>query len=599
MTEFLKGKKRTHKCGEFTKKHVGQEVLIMGWVASKRDFGDLSFTYIRDVSGEVQVVFNALKSQELSEKANTLKYEYVVAIKGTVILRDEANIKKSNCTGEIEIEASQLIILSESEVLPFMLEGKNIGNENQRLEHRYLDIRRQEIKNNLILRANISKSIRHFLEDESFIEVETPILGKSTPEGARDYLVPSRVNKGSFYALPQSPQLYKQLLMIGGLDRYYQIAKCFRDEDLRADRQPEFTQVDIEMSFVDDEDTIIKMNELLMKKVFKDNLGMDLLTPFPRMNYEEAMNSYGSDKPDLRFGFKIEDLSDIVEDGEFEVFTNAIKGGGSVKAINAKGLNSSISRKYLDKLTSTAKLFKARGLASIRMTEEGINSSLTKVLEPEELEVIVERMGLETGDMLLIVSDSNNTTACRALGAIRLKLAEKFELIDKDSYHFSWVVDFPMFEYNEEDERYYAQHHPFTAPKDEDLHLLESEPGKVRAKAYDMIINGQEVGGGSIRISNQDLQEKVFKVLNFTAEEIKEQFGFFVDAFKYGAPPHGGIAYGLDRLVMLLAKTENIKDVVAFPKIQNASSLMSKAPSVISEAQLEELALKIVIKEEY
>lgn len=598
MAEALNGLTRTHKCGKLNKQNVGEHVTVMGWVANRRDLGSLTFVYVRDVSGDVQVVFNAQNlSEELNKKASSLKYEYVVAIKGTVALREERNINKDKASGEIEILADELLILAESEPLPFMLEGENIGNEMLRLEYRYLDIRRNAIKNSLLTRSKAVKSIRDYLTDNDFIDVETPFLGKSTPEGARDYLVPSRVNKGTFYALPQSPQLYKQLLMIGGLDRYYQIAKCFRDEDLRADRQPEFTQVDIEMSFVDKEKSVMTVAEGLVKKLFKDTLNMNVETPFPTLTYKEAMEQYGSDKPEQRFEMKIMDLTSALSNTNFELFQNAVLGCGSIRAIKAEGLNESISRKYLDKLTDTAKLFKARSLMTVRYTEEGLNTSLSKFLSEEELNNIVKETKLEKGDLLLIVTDSNNETVCKALGAVRLELGNNFNLFDKNSYHFSWVTDFPMFEYSEEDDRYYASHHPFTAPKDEDLHLLETDPSNVRAKAYDMVINGQEAGGGSIRISRKEVQERVFKALSFTPEEIKSQFGFFVDAFKYGAPPHGGIAFGLDRLIMLLTKTDNIKDVVAFPKIQNASCLMTKAPSVVSKKQLDELSL-IIKKEE-
>ncbi|MDD4210935.1 MAG: aspartate--tRNA ligase [Clostridia bacterium] len=597
MAEFLNGMTRTHKCGNLTRKNVGENVILMGWVASKRDFGNLSFVRLRDVSGDVQIVFNAQHlSEQLNKKSSLLKYEYVIAVEGEVSLREEINIRLDKPTGEIEILAKNLLILSESETLPFMLEGKNIGNEMFRLEYRYIDIRRNEIKNNLILRSNISKSVRDYLASEDFIEVETPILGKSTPEGARDYLVPSRVNNGTFYALPQSPQLYKQLLMIGGLDRYYQIAKCFRDEDLRADRQPEFTQIDIEMSFIDKEDKIMTIAEQLVKNIFKDNLNYEVKTPLTKITYKEAIEIYGSDKPDLRFGMKIVDLTKTLASTTFEMFANAINAGGSIRAINAKGLNEQVARKYLDKLTNTAKLFKAKGLMSIRNTVEGINTSLSKFLTEQELSQIIKVTNLEEGDLLLIVADGNNEVVCKALGALRLELANNFELINKDEYNLSWVVDFPMFEYNEEDKRYYAAHHPFTAPKDEDLHILETNPQAVRAKAYDMVINGQEAGGGSIRISTKEVQERAFKALGFTEEDIKTQFGFFVDAFNYGTPPHGGIAFGLDRLVMLLGKTDNIKDVIAFPKIQNASCLMSKAPGTVSQKQLDELAL--IIKKE-
>lgn len=597
MAEFLNGMTRTHKCGNLTRKNVGENVILMGWVASKRDFGNLSFVRLRDVSGDVQIVFNAQHlSEQLNKKSSLLKYEYVIAVEGEVSLREEINIRLDKPTGEIEILAKNLLILSESETLPFMLEGKNIGNEMFRLEYRYIDIRRNEIKNNLILRSNISKSVRDYLASEDFIEVETPILGKSTPEGARDYLVPSRVNNGTFYALPQSPQLYKQLLMIGGLDRYYQIAKCFRDEDLRADRQPEFTQIDIEMSFIDKEDKIMTIAEQLVKNIFKDNLNYEVKTPLTKITYKEAIEIYGSDKPDLRFGMKIVDLTKTLASTTFEMFANAINAGGSIRAINAKGLNEQVARKYLDKLTNTAKLFKAKGLMSIRNTVEGINTSLSKFLTEQELSQIIKVTNLEEGDLLLIVAEGNNEVVCKALGALRLELANNFELINKDEYNLSWVVDFPMFEYNEEDKRYYAAHHPFTAPKDEDLHILETNPQAVRAKAYDMVINGQEAGGGSIRISTKEVQERAFKALGFTEEDIKTQFGFFVDAFNYGTPPHGGIAFGLDRLVMLLGKTDNIKDVIAFPKIQNASCLMSKAPGTVSQKQLDELAL--IIKKE-
>jgi aspartyl-tRNA synthetase len=597
MAEFLNGLSRTHKCGEITKKEAGQEVFVMGWVSSKRDLGSLSFVHLRDIAGSVQVVFDTKKlSSEVAKKAAKLKYEYVVAIKGTVNLRSAETINKKEKTGEVEILAKELIILSESEILPFMLEGKNIGNELLRLEHRYLDIRRTGLKNLLVLRSNISKSVRDYLSLNEFIEVETPILGKSTPEGARDYLVPSRVNKGTFYALPQSPQLYKQLLMLGGLDRYYQIAKCFRDEDLRADRQPEFTQIDIEMSFVDKEEQVMSIAEGLVKKVFEDNLNYAVKTPFRKLTYKEAMENYGSDKPELRFGLKLIDLTDTLKDTTFELFTNATSNGGSIRAINAKGLNEQVARKYLDKLTEVAKTYKAKGLMSIRLTEDGINTSLSKFLTEEQIASVVNKTNLELGDLLLIVADTKDEVVCRSLGEIRLELAENFALINKDEFSFAWITDFPMFEYSEEDERFYASHHPFTAPKDEDLHLLETDPKSVRAKAYDMVINGQEAGGGSIRISTKAVQERVFKALSFTETDIKSQFGFFVDAFNYGAPPHGGIAFGLDRLVMLLGKTENIKDVIAFPKIQNASCVMTKAPSTVSAKQLEELNL--IIKKE-
>ena len=566
----------------------------MGWVASIRNLGSVTFLYLRDISGEVQVVFNSQNlNKEQVEKVNKLRYEYVIAVEGVVNKREQQNINTDKTTGEIEVLAQNIVLINESEPLPFMLQGENIGNEMLRLEYRYLDIRRKTIKENLVLRSNISKSIRDYLSENGFYEVETPILGKSTPEGARDYLVPSRVNQGTFYALPQSPQLYKQLLMIGGMDRYYQIAKCFRDEDLRADRQPEFTQVDIEMSFVEKESDIMNIVEGLIKKVFKENLNLDVKLPMPRLTYKEAMENYGSDKPEQRFEMKISDITNEVTNTEFAMFNEAILNGGSVRAINCKGLNEQISRKFLDKLTETAKLFKAKNLLAIRFIEEGVQTSLSKFLTEKVIEKIVKQTKLEKGDILLIVADKVSEIALKALGAIRLELAEKFNLIDKNSYHFSWVVDFPMFEYSEEDNRYYAAHHPFTSPKDEDLHLLKTDPSKVRAKAYDMVINGQEAGGGSIRISSKEVQEAVFETLGFSKEDIKKQFGFFVDAFRFGTPPHGGIAFGLDRLVMLIGKTDNIKDVIAFPKIQNASCLMTKAPSEVSKKQLDELALLV------
>jgi aspartyl-tRNA synthetase len=599
MAEALNGLKRTHKCGVLTKQNEGQNVTLMGWVASIRELGSLTFIYLRDVSGDVQVVFNAEHlNEEQLKKVKALRYEYVLAITGVVGLREARNIKPDKPTGEIEVLANEMIILNESSVLPFMLEGENIGNELLRLEHRYLDLRRSAIKNNLILRSNITKSVRDYLSEHEFYEVETPMLGKSTPEGARDYLVPSRVNKGTFYALPQSPQLYKQLLMIGGLDRYYQIAKCFRDEDLRADRQPEFTQVDIEMSFIDQEHEVMTLSEGLIKKVFQDNLGLTINTPFERISYDTAINEYGSDKPDLRFGLKLIDITTEVSNTEFGVFNEALSLGGSVRAINVTGKNADISRKQFDKLTDLAKLHQAKGLMNIRYTEEGLQTSLSKFLTEQQLQTIATKTNLKPGDLLLIVADKKNEVVCKALGAIRLALAEQFELTNKNSYHFSWVTDFPMFEYSEEDGRFYAAHHPFTSPKEEDLHLLNKNPEKVRAKAYDLVINGQEAGGGSIRISRKEVQEQVFNALSFTKDEIKEQFGFFVDAFEYGAPPHGGIAFGLDRLVMLLGKTDNIKDVIAFPKIQNASCMMSKAPSMVSKKQLDELNLTIKKDEE-
>jgi len=594
MEESLNKLKRTHKCGQLNKSNENEKVTLMGWVSSRRDLGNLTFVYLRDISGDIQVVFNAENlSEQINKKASSLKYEYVVCVQGVVGLRDAKNINADKSTGEIEILAENLLILSKSKALPFMLQGENIGNEALRLEHRYLDMRRDEIKNNLILRSNITKSFRDFLSSNNFLEIETPFLGKSTPEGARDYLVPSRINKGSFYALPQSPQLYKQLLMVGGLDKYYQIAKCFRDEDLRADRQPEFTQVDIEMSFIDDEQAVMNLSEQLVKKIYKDNLNIDVKTPFKKLTYNEAIENYGSDKPDLRFDMKIKDITNQVKDTNFEVFTNTINAGGSVRAINAKGLNNSISRKYIDKLTDTAKLFKAKGLMFIKNQDGELKTSLSKFLTEEQLNLIAKASDLKDNDLLLLVADANTQIACKALGAIRNQIAEKFELINTKEHNFSFVVDFPLFEYSEEDARYYSAHHPFTAPKDEDLHLLETDPASVRAKAYDMVINGQEAGGGSIRISKKDTQQQVFKALGFTKEQIEKQFGFFVNALEYGTPPHGGIAFGLDRFVMLLANTNNIKDVIAFPKIQNASCLMTKAPSKVSEEQLKELNLEI------
>jgi len=587
MAEQLNGLYRNVMCGELRLADLNKEVVLNGWVQRRRNLGGLIFIDVRDKSGICQVVFD--QNSSVFEKAELLRSEFVIAVKGVVAERQSKTNKIA--TGDIEIIASDLKILSEAETTPFeILDDTNVS-EQLRLKYRYLDLRRASLQNKLQVRYNITKATRDYLDKIGFTEIETPFLGKSTPEGARDYLVPSRVHEGCFYALPQSPQLYKQLLMISGMDRYFQITKCFRDEDLRANRQPEFTQIDLEMSFVEKETDVMYPIEGLVKEIFARN-GIELTEEhFKTLTYAEAMDNYGSDKPDTRFGLKLINVSDIVAGCDFKVFADATT-FGSVRCINAKGLADKLSRKDMDALGEFIKTVGAKGLAWATWQNGGeFKSPIAKFLSQETLDKIFERTNFEQGDSLFFVADKN-TVVYNALGALRLHLADKFNLYDKSTFDILWVTEFPMFEYSEEEGRYVAMHHPFTAMKDEDLDYLESAPEKIRAKAYDLVINGQEAGGGSIRIHRQDIQKRVFAALGFTDEEIKAKFGFFVEAFKYGAPPHGGLAFGLDRLAMLLTGTENIKDVIAFPKVQNASCLMSDAPGMVEEKQLKELNLK-------
>ncbi len=589
------GKKRTKMCGEFRASDIGQKVVICGWVAKYRDLGGLFFADIRDRSGIVQIAVGDNYTGKTD--VSTIKNEFVLCVEGVVTSRGEKNVNKNIPTGEIEIDVTDCDILSSAEVTPFMISDDVNANDALRLKYRYLDLRRPSLQNNLMVRHQICVATRDYLNENGFLEVETPILGKSTPEGARDYLVPSRVHPGEFYALPQSPQIFKQLLMVAGYDRYYQIAKCFRDEDLRSNRQPEFTQIDLEMSFVRDENDVMDMTEGLVKHIFKECKGIEYTEPFKRMPYKEAMERFGSDKPDTRFGLELVDLTDIVKDSAFSVFANAVQSGGAVRGINAKGFANFTSRKEIDATGEKVKNFGAKGLAWIALREDAVSSSFLKFLSEDEKNAILERMGAETGDIIYIVADKSKVVY-RALGELRLYLAEKNNLIDKSTYDIMWITEFPLFEYSEEEERFVAAHHPFTCPVEEDLVLADTDPGAMRARAYDLVINGQEAGGGSIRIHDSALQEKMFRLLSLTDEDIRNKFGFFVDAFKYGTPPHGGLAFGLDRMVMLLTGTESIRDVIAFPKVQNASCLMSDAPSPVADKQLLELGIGVTaIKE--
>ena len=590
MGEFLNGMKRSHMCGILRSEHIGEKVTLMGWVQRKRNLGGLIFVDLRDKTGLVQIVFDTKVSQEAFDKAEGLRGEFVIAITGEIKQRESVNDQLP--TGQIEVFADSLKILNESEVPPIHINDDDKANEMLRLKYRYLDLRKPKMQSKLFFRSKLSKTVRNFLDDNGFTEVETPVLTKPTPEGARDYLVPSRVNQGKFYALPQSPQLFKQILMVSGFDRYYQIVKCFRDEDLRADRQPEFTQIDIEMSFVEQED-VIAINEVLIQKMFKDAIGVDIQLPLLQMPYQEAMDRYGVDKPDIRFGLELVSLNDLAEGCGFKVFTDALSIGGDVRGINIKGAGEKLSRKDLDKLQDYVKTYGAKGLAWARINEGEIASPIAKFFSEEEMAKIVARMGGEVGDILVFVADKSNVVY-DALGNLRNELAKRLELTKEDDYKLLWVTDFPLLEYDEDANRYAAKHHPFTCPKDEDLHLLESDPGKVRAKAYDIVLNGVEIGGGSIRIHNADLQNRMFKALGFTEEEAYDKFGFLLDAFKYGTPPHGGIAYGLDRLVMLMTGTENIREVIAFPKTQNATCLMTEAPTNVELNQLLELAIQTI-----
>ena len=591
MAESMRGLKRTCRCAELSEKNIGQEVTVMGWVQKARNTGGLIFVDLRDRSGLLQINFQEDKlGQELFDKAYKLRSEFVIAVVGTVVAR-EGGINKNIPTGAIEVVATQLRVLSEAQTPPFPIEEDIKTKEELRLKYRYLDLRRPDLQRNLIMRSRIATLTRQFLADEGFLEIETPMLNKSTPEGARDYLVPSRVHPGCFYALPQSPQLFKQLLMCSGYDRYFQLARCFRDEDLRVDRQPEFTQIDMELSFVD-EDDVMDVNERLLQKLFKEILDIDIELPIQRMTWQEAMNRFGSDKPDLRFGMELNDVSDVVKGCGFGVFTGALENGGSVRGINAKG-QGGMPRKKIDALVKFAKDFGAKGLAYLCINEDGTyKSSFAKFMTEDELHALVDKMDGQPGDLLLFAADRNKVVY-DVLGNLRLELARQLDLLDKNEYRFLWVTEFPQFEYSEEEQRYVAMHHPFTMPMEEDLELLETEPGKVRARAYDIVLNGTEIGGGSIRIHQDDIQERMFEALGFTKESAYEQFGFLMNAFKYGVPPHAGLAYGLDRLVMLMAKEDSIRDVIAFPKVKDASCLMTEAPSRVDDKQLEELCIGI------
>ena len=596
MAESMQGLKRSHRCAELSKANIGETVTVMGWVQKNRNKGGIVFVDLRDRSGLLQIIFENGSIDEAGfEKAGKLRSEFVIAVVGTVEARSGA-VNENLATGEIEIRAREIRILSESETPPFPIEENSKTKEELRLKYRFLDLRRPDLQRNLMMRSKAATLTRQFLAEEGFLEIETPMLIKSTPEGARDYLVPSRVHPGNFYALPQSPQIFKQLLMCSGYDRYFQIVKCFRDEDLRADRQPEFTQIDMELSFVDVDD-VIDVNERLLAKLFKEILGVEVSLPIPRMTWQEAMDRFGSDKPDIRFGMELVDVSEVVKDCEFVVFKNALENGGSVRGINAKG-QGAMPRKKIDKLVDFAKDFGAKGLAYIAIQEDGtVKSSFAKFMSEEEMHALIEAMGGENGDLLLFAADKNKVV-WDVLGNLRLEIARQLEILDKGDYRFLWVTEFPLLEWNEEAGRYTAMHHPFTMPMEEDLDLLDTDPGKVRAKAYDIVLNGTELGGGSVRIFNQEIQNKMFEVLGFTREQAEEQFGFLLSAFKYGVPPHAGLAYGLDRLIMLMAKEDSIRDVIAFPKVKDASDLMTEAPAAVVRQQLEELGLEIAKVEE-
>ena len=596
MAESMRGMKRTCRCAELSEKNIGEEVTMMGWVQKQRNKGGIIFVDMRDRSGILQVIFEDGEINEADfAKAEKLRSEFVIAVKGKVTARSGA-VNENLATGAIELRAEELRALSESDTPPFPIEADSKTKEELRLKYRYLDLRRPDLQRNLIMRSKVATLIRQFLADEGFLEIETPMLTKSTPEGARDYLVPSRVHPGTFYALPQSPQLFKQLLMCSGYDRYFQLARCFRDEDLRADRQPEFTQVDMELSFVD-EDDVMDVNERLLQKLFKEILDVDIELPIQRMTWQEAMDRFGSDKPDLRFGMELKDVSEVVKGCGFGVFTGALENGGSVRGINAKG-QGGMPRKKIDALVKFAKDFGAKGLAYLAINEDGTyKSSFAKFMTDDELKALVDAMEGEPGDLLLFAADKNKIV-WDVLGNLRLEIAKNLDLLDKNVYKFLWVTEFPEFEYSEEQGRYLAMHHPFTMPFEDDIQYLESNPEKVRARAYDIVLNGTEIGGGSIRIHQDDVQEKMLRALGFTDEKAHEQFGFLLDAFKYGVPPHAGLAYGLDRLVMIMAHEDSIRDVIAFPKIKDASCLMTDAPNVVDDKQLEELSLEIAKSEQ-
>jgi len=591
----LKGLKRTHMCEEISMKDIDTQVTIMGWVQRVRNLGGVIFAYIRDRSGVVQIVVNE-ENKAIYEEAEKLRQEYVVAAVGTVVKRAPEAVNNKVKTGELEIALTELRILSKSETPPFMVTDDINVREEIRLKYRYLDLRRPSLQQNLITRHRIAKLARDYYDQNGFLEIETPMLTKSTPEGARDYLVPSRVHNGSFYALPQSPQLYKQTLMLSGFDRYFQIAKCFRDEDLRADRQPEFTQIDLEMSFVDIDD-VIEVNEKFIQKVFKEIKGIDIELPLPRLPYSEAMDRYGSDKPDTRFEMELCDLSKVVAGCGFKVFADAVANGGSVRCITVKGGADKFARRELDALTDFVKTYRAKGLAWISVLENELKSPIAKFFSEDEISAILKKADAQVGDIMLIVADKDNVVY-DALGNLRLHVAKKLDMIDEEKFNLLWVTDFPLLEYDEEENRYVAKHHPFTSPRDEDMDILETAPEKVLAKAYDIVLNGVEVGGGSIRIHNSELQEKMFKAIGMSQEEAWSRFGFLMEAFKYGTPPHGGMAYGLDRLAMLLCGCPSIRDVIAFPKVQNASELMVASPGDVDQKQLDELGIAIVKTQE-
>ena len=592
MAESMRGLKRSHRCAELNKANIGETVTVMGWVQKNRNKGGIVFVDLRDRSGILQLIFeNGDVSEEDFEKAGRLRSEFVIAATGVVEARSGA-VNENLATGEIEIRVKELRILSEAETPPFPIEENSKTKEELRLKYRYLDLRRPDLQKNLIMRSKVATLTRQFLDEEGFLEIETPILVGSTPEGARDYLVPSRVHQGSFYALPQSPQLFKQLLMCSGYDRYFQIAKCFRDEDLRADRQPEFTQIDMELSFVDVDD-VIDVNERLIAKIFKEILDVEVPLPIQRMTWQEAMDRFGSDKPDVRFGMELVDVSEVVKTCEFVVFKGALENGGSVRGINAKG-QGEMPRKKIDKLVDFAKDYGAKGLAYIAIQNDGtVKSSFAKFMTEEEMAALIKAMDGENGDLLLFAADKNKIV-WDVLGNLRLEIARQLEILDKGEYKFIWVTEFPLLEWNDEQERYQAMHHPFTMPMDEDLPLLDTDPGKVRAKAYDIVLNGTELGGGSVRIFDRDIQNRMFEMLGFTPEQAQTQFGFLLNAFKYGVPPHAGLAYGLDRLIMLMAKEDSIRDVIAFPKVKDASCLMTEAPTRVEQKQLDELAIALV-----
>ena len=601
MAETMKGLKRTHRCTEVTTANVGQTVTVMGWVQKSRNKGGIIFVDLRDRSGLLQIIFEQgddpqrFVGAEEFVKAESLRSEYVIAVVGKVENR-EGNTNENMATGAIEVRATQLRILSESETPPFQIEADSKTKEELRLKYRYLDLRRPDLQAKIMMRSRVVAKIREFMTNEGFLEIETPILNKSTPEGARDYLVPSRVHPGTFYALPQSPQLFKQLLMCSGFDRYFQIAKCFRDEDLRADRQPEFTQVDMELSFVDVDD-VIEVNERLLKAVFKETIGIDVPNPIPRMTWQEAMDRFGSDKPDTRFGMELVNVSDVVAGCGFSVFTSALENGGSVRGINAEG-QGEMPRKKIDKLTAFVKDYGAKGLAYVAIQEDGtVKSSFAKFMTEEQMAALVKAMNGKNGDLLLFAADRNKVV-WDVLGNLRLEIARNLGILDKNQYNFLWVTEFPLLEWSEEENRYVAMHHPFTMPMEEDIPLLDTDPGKVRAKAYDIVLNGTELGGGSVRIHQDDIQEKMFEIIGLSKETAQERFGFLLTAFKYGVPPHAGLAFGLDRMVMLMTQADSIREVIAFPKVKDASCLMTNAPDYVDDIQLKELGIAVVEQSE-